>query len=205
MQQPTTEEIKKKYEGFASSYDRWEGIGEFLIVGRARRALLWHARGRVLEVGVGTGKNFSYYPPDCQVIGVDYSPAMLRIARRRAYARGRNVTLHEMDAQNLRFKAGSFDTVIDTLGLCTYPDPVRVLREMKRVCKKGGRILLLEHGLSSNRFLRWLQQRVKQKQLEKLGCHVDREMIRLVKKAGLKIVSAERRFFGIVYVIRAKS
>ena len=203
MKKLTQKEIGQKYRDFASNYDTWEGILEWAIVGRLRRGLLCEAQGNMLDVGIGTGKNLRYYSDECDLTGIDYTPAMLEVARKRAKNLGRRIVLKRGDAQRLPFKAGSFDTVVDTLCLCTYPNPVKALQEMKRVCKRDGQILLLEHGESSNGFLRRLQQRMKKKQLERLGCHVDRDIVGLVRKAGLKILSVERRFFGIFYVIRA--
>ena len=75
---------------------------------------------------------------------------------------------------------------------------------MKRVCKKEGRIFLLEHGRSSNGVLRWIQEKVRKKQLERLGCHVERDIAKSVKQAGLEIMSVKRRFFGVFYIIEAR-
>jgi len=204
MYQPTTKEIREKYTQFAPTYDRWEGIIEWFLIGRLRRALLREARGKVLDIGIGTGKNLTYYPKSCRITGVDYTPAMLAIARERAKRLERKINFSVMDAERLKFDKGRFDTVVDTLGLCTYPNPTRALQEMKRVCKQDGQILLLEHGESSNRVIRWLQQKVKKKQLERLGCHVDRDILRLVDKAGLRVTEKKRAFFGVFFLIKAK-
>src|SRR3989344_1422001 len=196
------EEVRRKYEGFASKYDRWEGIGEFLLIGRLRKKLLRRVHGNVLDVGIGTGKNLRYYSRRCSITGIDYSLAMLAVAEKRAEELGRKARLIEGDAERLPFKKGEFDCVVDTLGLCTYPNPVKALKEMKRVCKKEGRIFLLEHGRSSNGVLRWIQEKVRKKQLERLGCHVERDIAKSVKQAGLEIMSVKRRFFGVFYIIK---
>jgi len=198
------EEVRRKYEGFASKYDRWEGIGEFLLIGRLRKKLLRRVHGNVLDVGIGTGKNLRYYSRRCSITGIDYSLAMLAVAEKRAEELGRKARLIEGDAERLPFKKGEFDCVVDTLGLCTYPNPVKALKEMKRVCKKEGRIFLLEHGRSSNGVLRWIQEKVRKKQLERLGCHVERDIAKSVKQAGLEIMSVKRRFFGVFYIIEAR-
>ncbi len=100
--------------------------------------------GRLLEVAAGTGSNLLHYPPGADVVIIDLSPRMLLKAGQRG-ARKTAV----MDAQHLAFRDGSFDIVVSTLGTCTFPDPVQALREMRRVCRPGGHILLLEHGRSS--------------------------------------------------------
>ena len=201
MKKLTKKNILEKYTQFAPAYDRWEGIIEWFLIGRLRKALLREARGKVLDIGIGTGKNIEYYSKSCRINGVDYTPAMLAIARERAKRLERKVNLRVMDAERLKFDKGMFDTVVDTLGLCTYPNPIRALQEMKRVCKKDGQILLLEHGESNYRVIQWLQQKIKRKQLERLGCNVDRDIVGLVRKAGLKIVEQKRYFFGVFFLI----
>lgn len=101
----------------------------------------------MLELAIGTGRNVGYYPEDCQVYGIDRSVEMMRHI---APKTERVVKVQQMDAHHMGFEDSSFDTVVDTFGLCSYDDPVLVLKEMKRVCKPDGLILLLEHGLFLN-------------------------------------------------------
>lgn len=108
-----------------------------------REELLSRSRGRVLELGVGTGLNLRFYPPGVEVTGIEPDAAMLRRAKPRAAARA--VQLLEGDAQALPFADASFDTVVGTLVLCTVPDPALAMREARRVLKPQGRLLLLEH------------------------------------------------------------
>lgn len=204
MKQLTQKELGRKYGDFARWYDIAVAPLEFFILRRVRRELLRHASGQILEVGVGTGRNLAYYPGDCELTGIEYSSAMLEKAREHARQLGRKIVLKQGDAQKLPFKTGSFDCVVDTLCLCTYPDPVRALREMKRVCKKGGTILLLEHGRSNHQFVERLQRWREEKHYRQLGCHLLREPLELARKAGLKIVEEKRVFFGIFSVVRAK-
>ena len=103
-----------------------------------------------------TGRNFGYYPKGTKLTATDCSPAMVEVARTKAgecEASSVDVRVEDVQARKgMGFKAGSFDTVVDTFGLCSYEDPVAALREMARVCKRGdqrGRILLIEHGRSS--------------------------------------------------------
>ena len=124
-----------------------------------RRALLYfHARGDVLEVGAGTGRNLGYYPGKStvdKVILTDSSEKMLlkvkeKLSNMSKNERGRYEVM-EADAANLHtFADNSFDTIVDTFGLCSFDDPVAVLKELQRVCKPDGKILLLEHGRSKS-------------------------------------------------------
>jgi phosphatidylethanolamine/phosphatidyl-N-methylethanolamine N-methyltransferase len=109
---------------------------------------------RVLEVGVGTGINLSLYPKNCSVTGIDFNESMLEIARERAERKDiRNVRLLQMDAADLKFPDNAFDIVYAPYLISVVPDPVRVAGEMRRVCRPGGRVILLNHFLSPNLFL----------------------------------------------------
>src|SRR5437870_13104288 len=145
----STQELACKYDGFARWYDWVEGVPDLLGVSRLRRRLLRRASGQVLEVAVGTGKNLRYYPRGCQIIAVDLSREMLNIARKRAGKLSIDVSLLLADAQALPFSDHSFDTVVSSLGTCTFPEPVIALQEMARVCRTDGRVLLVEHGRSN--------------------------------------------------------
>jgi ubiquinone/menaquinone biosynthesis C-methylase UbiE len=200
----TTEEIQHQYNAFAPWYDVVEGLPELLGVRHLRRALLQRASGTTLEVAVGTGKSLRYYPPSCQLTAVDVSVAMLRIARQRAARLGLCATFHVMDAEHLAFPDQYFDTVVDTLALCTFPDPLAVLREMARTCKPEGRLLLLEHGRSDRDWLGKRQDRWAERHAKKLGCWWNREPLALVQQAGLRVIAARRTFFGIFHVMEAR-
>lgn len=197
------EEIRSKYDEFASWYD-FIGIFSNILIGEYRKELLKYAYGKVLEVGVGTGANLKYYSRGCKISGIDLSAKMLRIAERKAKLLKKEVILKKGDAENLPFKKGKFDTIVDTLGLCTYPDPIRALKEMKRTCKKNGKILILEHGISNRTFIANLQRKREFKHYQKIGCSLLRNHEESAKNAGLKIVRIERKLFGIIYVIVAR-
>jgi ubiquinone/menaquinone biosynthesis C-methylase UbiE len=197
------EEIRRKYNKFARWYNLAEGIPELLGLRKLRRELLQRGSGKILEVAVGTGKNLRFYPTDRPIIAVDSSPNMLDIARQRAKKLGIDVSFLLMDAENLAFPDRSFDTVVDSLSLCTFPDPLIALKEMARVCRSEGRILLLEHGRSDSEWLGRWQDRRADKHAKQLCCHWNREPLDLVRQAGLKLISARRTFFGILHVIEA--
>ncbi|MFC6965097.1 class I SAM-dependent methyltransferase [Halocatena marina] len=199
----TTEEIKRKYNDFASIYSTMERVQELLGLRKLRQRLLQRASGEVLEVACGTGANFPYYPQGCAVTAVDLSPAMVKIAEQRTKTVASNINIQLMDAEQLAFPEKSFDTVVSTLTLCTFPDPIAALEEMKRVCRKDGRILLLEHGRSSNRLVGRFQDIREDAHAKRLGCHWNREPLELVEQAGLHPIVTRRTLLGIFHEIEA--
>jgi ubiquinone/menaquinone biosynthesis C-methylase UbiE len=201
----TLKEISKKYDRFSRWYDSLEGVLNLLGLATLRRRLIRGASGKVLEVAVGTGKNLHYYPKTTQISAVDLSREMLRIAQNRASGLPVKVSFVIADAERLPFCKESFDTVVSSLSSCTFPNPIFAFREMMRVSKRGGGILLLEHGRSTRKRLARFQDRHADKVAEQLGCHWNREPYDLALQAGFKILNAQRLFFGIFHVIEAKT
>lgn len=163
---------------------------------------------------MGTGRNLPHYPSDCEVTGLDLSRGMLEQARgSRAGAGsagpgedgapGIGGPFVHGDSELLPFTDGSFDTVVDTLTVCTYVDPVRALREMARVCRQDGRVLLFEHGRSDARWLAWLQEAWAEPHHRRFGCRLTREPRELAEMAGLELRWADRSFFGVFHLIEA--
>jgi ubiquinone/menaquinone biosynthesis C-methylase UbiE len=197
-------ELAEKYNRFARWYDWVEGIPNLLGLGSLRRQTLHQARGKVLEVAVGTGKNLHYYPRGCHIVAVDLSREMLNIAQNRAAKLSMNaVSFLLADAEALPFPDDSFDTVVSSLSTCTFPDPVAALKEMGRVCRPTGNVLLVEHGRSDREWLGRFQDRTAERHAEQLGCHWNRESLKIVRQAGLNIHKARRVFFGILNQIEA--
>jgi ubiquinone/menaquinone biosynthesis C-methylase UbiE len=199
----SSQDLARKYDQFARWYDWVEGVPDLLGVRRIRRRLLRRASGRVLEVAVGTGKNLPLYPQGCRIVALDISREMLNIARERAARLSIDISFLGGDAKSLPFSDKSFDTVISSLTTCTFPNPVAALQEMARVCRTGGRILLLEHGRSNREWLGRWQDRHADQFAKPLGCHWNREPLDMVRKAGLKVSSTRRFFLGIVHEIDA--
>jgi ubiquinone/menaquinone biosynthesis C-methylase UbiE len=199
----TAEEISRKYNRFARWYDRVEGVLDLLGLNRLRGRLSRQASGKVLEVAIGTGKNLPYYRPDCRIVALDVSREMLAIARQRAAKLSLDVSFVLANAEVLPFRDKSFDTVVSSLSTCTFPNPVSALKEMARVCRAEGKILLLEHGRSNRDWLGRWQDRHADQFVRPLGCHWNREPLRLVREAGLKVVEAQRSFFGMFHEIEA--
>ncbi len=200
----TTKEISEKYNRFARWYDWVEGVPEILGVSTLRRRLLQRASGRVLEVAVGTGKNLRHYPASCRISAVDVSKEMLSVARKRAATLSMNVSFSLTDAESLPFSDKTFDTVVSSLTTCTFPKPVAALKEMARVCRPGGRILLVEHGRSDREWLGRWQDKTAERHSKQFGCHWNRKPLELAGQAGLKVVEAQRVFLGILYNIEAE-
>jgi ubiquinone/menaquinone biosynthesis C-methylase UbiE len=150
--------VRDYYNDAARSYDSWMvGFDRFML-GGGRSRMCSRARGRTLEVAVGTGANLSYYPPDVTLTGVDLSPAMLAYAEQRACTLGLDVTLTVGDAQHLDFANDEFETVAATLLLSTVPDPRVAAEEMLRVLRSGGRLLILDFARSPLAPVRWAER-----------------------------------------------
>ena len=197
------DELQKKYNQFARWYDVGEMLPEILAVRKLRIELLRKASGRVLETAVGTGKNFRYYPGTCDITALDLSPRMLEIARKRAMRLGINVDFLIGDAEALPFRDRTFDTIVDSLTLCTFTNAIAALREMARVCRLEGRILLLEHGQSDREWVGRWQDRRADRHEEKFGCRWNLYPPDLVREAGLPLKNSCRTFFGIFWAIQA--
>jgi len=146
-----------------------------------RQRLIGRARGRVLEVGVGTGANLSYYPPNCQLLGVEPSKEMLSRARRKVSAIVMPLELGS--AEKLEFPDDSFDTVVATLVLCSVADPVKSLQEMRRVLRPGGKLLLLEHVAMPQPVMKAMQDVVTPLWKHAMGnCHLNRDTAQTVEE-----------------------
>jgi ubiquinone/menaquinone biosynthesis C-methylase UbiE len=159
------------------------------VFAQPRRRTLARARGRILEIGFGTGRNLPYYPPAVQRIeAIDPDVDLDRYSAPRIAAAAIAVDFHHLDAEHLPFADQQFDTVVCTLTLCSIPDVTLALREVRRVLKPGGQFLFLEHGLAPDpKVARW-QHRLNPLQMRLGGgCHLTRDTLHLVRQAGLRI------------------
>ncbi|WP_227767408.1 class I SAM-dependent methyltransferase [Zhaonella formicivorans] len=195
-----TERIRKIYNRTAKFYD----LMDRMIKTESRIKVFQLAKGRVLEVGVGTGQNLPLYPPGCEVIGIDFSPEMLKRAYPRAEKAPVPVRLMEMDAQELQFPDNTFDTVLATCVFCSVPDPIKGLREIKRVCKPDGQIILLEHVRSDNPLIGLIMDVLNPIVVSLIGPNINRRTVENAKRAGLNINSVENAQGKIVKLIIAK-
>ncbi|MEM7801809.1 MAG: class I SAM-dependent methyltransferase [Chloroflexota bacterium] len=198
----SAEEVGNLYNDRAGAYNAARWVEEKILgTGRLRSGLLPKAVGNVLDVACGGGANFRYLKEATSITGVDVSEEMLGFARREGEKLGIYPTLTVMDAANLQFEDGYFDTVISTLSTCTFPDPIKTLQEMGRVAKPGGRILLMEHGRSRWEWVARFQDRRAGAHYERSGCRWNQEPEGLVAEAGLKIVGHRRHLIGIFHAI----
>jgi ubiquinone/menaquinone biosynthesis C-methylase UbiE len=197
-------ELQRRWDILAPNYNKADWIIEHLLgVKHLRRELLARASGDVLEVACGTGSNFPFYNGHTTLTAVDLSPGMLDQARRRANQLDLAVDLQVMDAESLAFPDASFDTVISSLSTCTVPDPVLQLREMARVCRADGRILLIEHGRSRWRWFAWYQDHTVGSALSIVGCRWNQNPFALAQEAGLRVLDSRRTGAGVFYTIEA--
>ncbi|MGH3458163.1 class I SAM-dependent methyltransferase [Aeromicrobium sp.] len=193
------EHRRRAWNKSAYRYDQQIGWWERRVLGEDNRE--WacsRASGDVLEVAVGTGLNIPLYDPGTAVVGIDLSPAMLEIGRRRAQAAGRDVDLREGDAQDLPFDDGSFDSVVCTFSLCNIPDPDVALAEMHRVLRDRGRLILVDHIRSSVRPVRWFQRAIEVVSMRMNGDHMTRRPSESVERHGFRITERERFNRGVV-------
>ena len=199
-----TERARRVWDTYAPRYDRGMGFWERIQFRGGREWVCSRATGRVLEVAVGTGRNLGLYPPGVHLTGVDLSPAMLALARRRAADLGLDADLREGDAQALPFPDGSFDSVVCTLSLCAIPDDARAMAEMARVLRPGGRLLLLDH-IGSSWWPIWAVQRlIELRTIRSAGEYETRRPSRLLAAVGLERVESERLKLGTVERVHAR-
>jgi ubiquinone/menaquinone biosynthesis C-methylase UbiE len=212
---------RTRYDRVAPVYDLYEGLMEGLFF-RSWRRLVWTgvqehlqqisaeasadaARPRLLEVGVGTGKNLPYYPDGVEAVAIDISPKMLERARKRVQKLHRQVELLPMDAQALAFPDESFDAVVATFVFCSVPDPVLGLKEISRVLRPEGRVVLLEHMRSRSERLGRFFDFLNPLAVRLTGANINRRTVENVQKAGLGIETVkELSAQGIVKLIVAR-
>lgn len=191
-----TQKIKRRYNRYSFIYDCIECPCEFLSFRKYRKNILSPIEGKVLEVGVGTGKNLDFYNYDkVDYTGIDFSPKMLAKAKKKHITKAK---LIEMDAQKITFKENTFDYIITTFVLCSIPDPIKALQEMKRVLKKDGKILMLEHVRSANPFFAFLQDIHNPLTKFLFGFNINRNTKENIHKSGLILEKDTSLAFGDV-------
>eukprot|EP00741_Cyanophora_paradoxa_P022445 tig00021489_g21671.t1 len=231
---PSERERRGTFDSIAKHFDDDIDLHERVIGIRAsREELVGRARGDVLEVAVGTGRNLQHYkrPRVASLTMTDFSDGMIEVAR------GKYAALPEAqrpvpgdprtaprdapeppappppgsalfvpaDSSRLPFPSDSFDTVVDTFGVCSFESPLEVLKELRRVCRAGGEVLLLEHGRSSwDLFNRYVLDPGLHRHVKKYGCYWNRDIETLVRESGLEVVSVEKRHLGTTVAVVAR-
>lgn len=201
-----TQLIKHRYDRVAPFYDTMEWVVERLRFSKWRPDIWQAVEGdTILEVGVGTGKNFEYYPEGRAVTALDISPKMLEQAGRRADELGVDVQLVEGDAQALPFEDDSFESAVTTFVFCSVPDPIQGLSELRRVLEPGGQLLMLEHVLSQKPVIRTLMKWFDFFPYRLWGAHIDRDTVENTRSAGFKQIDDTDLSLDIVKRIEARS
>lgn len=199
-----TERIRGLYEKEAPKYDRQMRFFDRVLFSGGREWVCSQARGDVLEIAIGTGRNLGHYPAEVRLTGIEFSSAMMEIARQRAQRLGREIDLRVGDAQALDFPDASFDTVVCALALCTIPDDRVAVSEVKRVLRPAGRFLLLEHVRSPNPAIRLGQRLLEPLTLRFEGDHLLREPLEHLRAEGFEVEQLVRSKLGIVERIAAR-
>jgi ubiquinone/menaquinone biosynthesis C-methylase UbiE len=200
-----TRREQARYDRQARWYDVAVAPVEALVFLGLRRRL-WSAidgTRRVLEIGVGTGRNLAHYPKTSRSVALDLSPEMLKRAARKATRDGRRVDFLLADTQHLPFKDGVFDIVMATLVFCSVPDPVRGLAEAGRAVRPQGQVVLLEHVRAENGVLGKAMDALN-RLTARSGEYVNRDTAANVRKAGLEVTHEEKHRMGIVKLLRAR-
>ena len=185
----TTIKSKEKYNRIARFYDVHNKLAEKMWFAAWRRKFFSPLQGTILEVGIGTGKNIEFYHEKAKVIGIDFSEKMLEKARERLVISGKtNLSLQQMDVENLTFKDNSFDYVVTSCVFCSVPDPLKGLQEIRRVLKPTGRLVMIEHVLSKNHAIALLEQILNPLATFSMGANVNRNTKQNIINAGMEII-----------------
>jgi ubiquinone/menaquinone biosynthesis C-methylase UbiE len=197
--------IKQRYDRIAPYFDGMQSIMEGFFYRRWRKKLWAKVDGiHILEVGVGTGKNFDYYPADAQITAIDFSSAMLNQAEHKKTRKAVSVNLNLMDIQSLCYADNTFDVVIATFVFCSVASPQKGLKEVCRVCRPGGQILLLEQVVSSRSLLAQLMNFINPVMRVVMAANINRNTIKHIKSCGFSSVRIDADSCDFFKLIEAR-
>ena len=201
----TENKVKDRYNRIARFYDFLEYPMEKGL-SRWREKLLEDAEGKTLEVGIGTGKNMLYYPEEVELTGIDFSKEMIAKAEKRLKKldNHNNISLELMDVENMRYQNNAFDTVVTSCVFCSVPNPIQGLKQIKRVCKQGGNILMLEHVRSDKKVIGKFMDLLNPIPLHLYGANINRETYDNLIQAGFnpKNIRVENLWYDIVKLVK---
>jgi ubiquinone/menaquinone biosynthesis C-methylase UbiE len=197
---------KSKYDRIARIYDLLDLPFEFRRYQPVRKIMFEGVRGRVLDAGVGTGRNMSLYPADGEMIGIDLSPEMLSQARKRQARLGIEVELLERNVLATDFPDGHFDTIVATFLFCVLDDEDQLpaLRELRRICKADGTLRILEYAYSRNPVSRLIMRLWAPWVRMMYGATFDRHTEQYVEAAGFELVENRFLFKDIIKLLVLK-
>jgi ubiquinone/menaquinone biosynthesis C-methylase UbiE len=200
-----SQSTKEKYNRNAHRYDLMELFPETFFLGRFRKKLFAHVRGKkILEVGVGTGKNIPYYPKEIAVTAIDFSEEMMKRAHKKANELHSTVDLQMMDIESMQFESNSFDAVIATFVFCSVPDPIRGLKEVRRVLTPAGHFYATEHVRPYSLFFGKLFDTLAPFVERRTGVNINRNTINNIRIAGFDIERETNLLFDIFKFIIAQ-
>lgn len=192
-------ETKEKYSRFSKIYDFLE---EKLPMNIYKKEAVSMLTGKILEIGIGSGANLKYFNNNMDITGVDFSSGMLKIAQDKANSLGlKNVTLLEMNIENMVFPDETFDSILSTCVFCTVPNPEKGLTEVYRVLKKGGKAVFLEHMKSKNIFINICLFLLTAIVYPLIGTSFIRETEKKIKASGFSKVECKNLMMGDVLKI----
>lgn len=200
-----TEKIRRRYDRASRMYDILEQPMEGMSMKKWRLEATKVLKGKVLEIGVGTGKNIPYYADDIEITAIDFSEKMLAKAREKAKKLNKQVELIQMDAQNMDFADNTFDMVFTTCVFCSVPDPVKGLKEIRRVCKPNGKIIMIEHVRSERKVLGLIMDVFNPLTVNLWGANINRRTVENIQKAGFTRVNDTNLIGDIVKKIIIKN
>jgi len=196
--------VERKYDSISRFYDFFELPMELLFFKRWRRLAISRLKsGRVLEVGVGTGKNLPYYDSSFEIYGIDISEKMLLKAKKRAKRLNISLKIYKMDVQNLEFPDNYFDGEFSTFVFCSVPDPIAGLSELMRVLKKDGIAVFLEH-VRPKGLLGLIFDFFNPISVRLIGVNINRNTVENIKEAGFEILEENDLLFDVFKLIVAK-